>query len=63
MNEYAEWNVDTLHKNLFYLGEDRFLMMLLLEHFPTFKTKFIPDAVAHTIAPESWRTLFSQRRR
>ncbi|EGN94962.1 glycosyltransferase family 2 protein [Serpula lacrymans var. lacrymans S7.3] len=64
IDEYAEGNVDTLHKkNLFSLGEDRFLTTLLLKHFPTFKTKFSPDAVAHTMAPESWRVLFSQRRR
>ncbi|KAH7887285.1 glycosyltransferase family 2 protein [Phlebopus sp. FC_14] len=64
IDEYADGNVDTLHKkNLFSLGEDRFLTTLLLKHFPTFKTKFIPDAVAHTMAPESWRVLFSQRRR
>ncbi|KAF8415186.1 chitin synthase-domain-containing protein [Boletus edulis BED1] len=50
------------HKNLVSLGEDRFLTMLL-KHFPTFKTKFIPDTVTHTMAPESWRVLFSQRRR
>ncbi|KAF8634627.1 hypothetical protein AX15_000804 [Amanita polypyramis BW_CC] len=64
IDEYAEANVDTLHKkNLFSLGEDRFLTTLMLKHFPTFKTKFNPDAVAHTIAPEAWRILFSQRRR
>lgn len=64
IDEYAEPNVDTLHKkNLFSLGEDRFLTTLLMKHFPTFKTKFCGDAVAHTIAPDSWRILFSQRRR
>ncbi|KAJ7066810.1 glycosyltransferase family 2 protein [Mycena belliarum] len=64
IDEYAEPNVDTLHKkNLFSLGEDRFLTTLLMKHFPTFKTKFCPDAIAHTMAPESWRILFSQRRR
>ncbi|KAF9007947.1 chitin synthase-domain-containing protein [Cyathus striatus] len=64
IDEYSEPNVDTLHKkNLFSLGEDRFLTTLLMKHFPTFKTKFCPDAVAHTMAPESWRVLFSQRRR
>ncbi|KAG5652272.1 hypothetical protein H0H81_005583 [Sphagnurus paluster] len=64
IDEYSEPNVDTLHKkNLFSLGEDRFLTTLLMKHFPTFKTKFIPDAVAHTVAPESSRILFSQRRR
>ena len=64
IEDYAEPNVDTLHKkNLFSLGEDRYLTTLLLKHFPTFKTKFTPDAVAHTVAPESTRILFSQRRR
>ncbi|KAJ7590720.1 chitin synthase [Mycena floridula] len=47
IDEYAEPNVDTLHKkNLFSLGEDRFLTTLLMKHFPL-----------------SWRILFSQRRR
>ncbi|KAJ3528406.1 hypothetical protein NM688_g8003 [Phlebia brevispora] len=64
IEEYSEPIVDTLHKkNLLSLGEDRYLTTLLLKHFPTFRTKFIPDAVARTIAPESWRVLFSQRRR
>ncbi|KAG1751279.1 glycosyltransferase family 2 protein [Suillus paluster] len=64
IDEYADCNVDTLHKkNLFSLGEDRFLTTLLMKHFPNFKTKFTPDAVARTMAPISWRVLFSQRRR
>ena len=64
VEHYSENIVDTLHKkNLFSLGEDRYLTTLLLKHFPTFRTKFTPDAIAHTIAPESWRVLFSQRRR
>ncbi|CAL1699920.1 unnamed protein product [Somion occarium] len=64
IEEYSEPNVDTLHKkNLLSLGEDRYLTTLMLKHFPTFRTKFTPDAVAHTVAPESWRVLFSQRRR
>ena len=64
IDEYSEPNVDTLHKkNLLSLGEDRFLTTLLMKHFPTFKTKFTPDARAHTVAPESWRILLSQRRR
>ncbi|KAK7469967.1 hypothetical protein VKT23_001403 [Stygiomarasmius scandens] len=64
IDEYSEPNVDTLHKkNLFSLGEDRFLTTLLMKHFPTFKTKFNPDALARTVAPDSWRVLFSQRRR
>ncbi|KAI0307192.1 chitin synthase [Multifurca ochricompacta] len=64
IDEYSEPNVDTLHKkNLLSLGEDRFLTTLLMKHFPTFKTKFTQDALAHTVAPESWRVLLSQRRR
>ncbi|KAI0043471.1 glycosyltransferase family 2 protein [Auriscalpium vulgare] len=64
IDEYSEPNVDTLHKkNLFSLGEDRFLTTLLMKHFPTFKTKFNADALARTVAPESWRVLLSQRRR
>ncbi|KAK0190305.1 glycosyltransferase family 2 protein [Armillaria mellea] len=64
IDEYAEPNIDTLHKkNLFSLGEDRFLTTLLMKHFPTFKTKFCADAIARTMAPDSWRVLFSQRRR
>ncbi|GBE80201.1 Chitin synthase 8 [Sparassis crispa] len=64
IEEYSDPIVDTLHKkNLLSLGEDRYLTTLLLKHFPTFRTKFTPDAVARTIAPESWRVLFSQRRR
>ena len=36
IEEYAEPNVDTLHKkNLFSLGEDRFLTTLMMKHFPT----------------------------
>ncbi|OSX59590.1 glycosyltransferase family 2 protein [Postia placenta MAD-698-R-SB12] len=64
IEEYSEPNVDTLHKkNLLSLGEDRFLTTLLMKHFPTFRTKFTSAAIARTIAPESWRVLFSQRRR
>ena len=64
IDEYAEPNVDTLHKkNLFSLGEDRYLTTLMMKHFPTFKMKFTPDAIAHTVAPSSWSVLLSQRRR
>jgi len=64
IDEYAEPNVDTLHKkNLFSLGEDRYLTTLMMKHFPTFKMKFTPDAIAHTVAPSSWAVLLSQRRR
>jgi len=61
---YAEIRVDTLHmKNLLHLGEDRYLTTLLLKHHPQFKTKFIFDAHAYTIAPDSWAVFLSQRRR
>ncbi|KJA13420.1 glycosyltransferase family 2 protein [Hypholoma sublateritium FD-334 SS-4] len=46
----SEPNVDTLHKmKLFSLS--------------TFKTEFCPDAVVHTMAPESRRILLLQRHR
>ena len=61
---YAEIRVDTLHmKNLLHLGEDRYLTTLLLKHHPSYKTKFIFDAHAYTIAPDSWTVFLSQRRR
>lgn len=64
IEEYAEPNVDTLHKkNLFSLGEDRYLTTLMMKYFPTFKMKFTPDAIAHTVAPSKWSVLLSQRRR
>lgn len=56
--------VDTLHlKNLLHLGEDRYLTTLLLREFPTYKTSFVRDAEAKTIAPEEFKVLLSQRRR
>jgi chitin synthase len=64
IDEYSENRVDTLHKkNLLSLGEDRYLTTLILKHFPSFRTKFTPDAHAHTAAPERWGILLSQRRR
>ena len=61
IEEDAEPNVDTLHKkNLFLLGEDQILTMLLMKYFPTLKTKFCLDAVAHTMPPKSCHILFSQ---
>ncbi|KAI9828241.1 MAG: hypothetical protein M1826_006067 [Phylliscum demangeonii] len=64
VNGYAEIRVDTLHmKNLLHLGEDRYLTTLLLKHHPKYKTKFIFDAHAWTIAPERWSIFMSQRRR
>ncbi|KAL2811044.1 chitin synthase-domain-containing protein [Aspergillus granulosus] len=64
IEEYADNNVDTLHKkNLLALGEDRYLTTLMTKHFPTMSYKFIPDAYASTAAPETWSVLLSQRRR
>ncbi|KAF8905955.1 glycosyltransferase family 2 protein [Gymnopilus junonius] len=64
IDEYSENRVDTLHmKNLLHLGEDRYLTTLLLKHFPRYKTQFIRDAHAYTVAPDDWKVLLSQRRR
>ncbi|TFK32154.1 glycosyltransferase family 2 protein [Crucibulum laeve] len=64
IQDYSENRVDTLHmKNLLHLGEDRYLTTLLLKHFPLFKTQFIRDAHAYTVAPDDWKVLLSQRRR
>lgn len=61
---YSEIRVDTLHmKNLLHLGEDRYLTTLLLKHHSSFKTKYIFNAHAWTIAPDSWSIFMSQRRR
>ena len=64
VQEYADINVDTLHKkNLLSLGEDRYLTTLMTKHFPHMSYKFIPDAYALTEAPAEWSVLLSQRRR
>ncbi|KAI8991487.1 chitin synthase-domain-containing protein [Mycotypha africana] len=64
IDDYSINVVDTLHKkNLLHLGEDRYLTTLLLKHFPSFKTKFNPDAHCKTNAPDIWSVLISQRRR
>ncbi|GAA5863445.1 hypothetical protein JCM1840_007531 [Sporobolomyces johnsonii] len=64
IDDYCDGNLDTLHKkNLLALGEDRYLTTLILKHFPNYKTKFIADAHASTVAPHSWSILLSQRRR
>ncbi|ORX33474.1 chitin synthase-domain-containing protein [Kockovaella imperatae] len=64
IHDYSENRVDTLHlKNLLHLGEDRYLTTLVLKHFPTYKTKFVRDAHAQTVAPDSAKVLLSQRRR
>ena len=64
IDDYSECIVDTLHKkNLLSLGEDRYLTTIMMKHFPTFRMKFTPDAIAHTIAPDKFSILLSQRRR
>ncbi|KZS96924.1 glycosyltransferase family 2 protein [Sistotremastrum niveocremeum HHB9708] len=64
IQDYSENRVDTLHmKNLLHLGEDRYLTTLLLKHFPAYKTQFVRDAHAYTVAPDEWKILLSQRRR
>jgi len=61
---YSTIRVDTLHmKNLLHLGEDRYLTTLLLKYHSKYKTKYIFDAHAWTIAPDSWKVFLSQRRR
>lgn len=55
--------MDTLHlKNLLLLGEDRYLTTLILKNFPTYKTKFVRDAHAFTVAPDDYKVLLSQRK-
>ena len=64
VDDYAENNVDTLHKkNPLTLGEDRYLTTLILKYFPKKRTTFIPSAKATSIAPDQWNVLLSQRRR
>ncbi|KAJ1872108.1 hypothetical protein LPJ55_003347 [Coemansia sp. RSA 990] len=64
IKDYAENNVDTLHKkNLLHLGEDRYLTTLMLKHHPYYKNKFTSDAQCRTNAPDTWQVLLSQRRR
>ena len=61
---YSENVVDTLHKkNLFLLGEDRFLSTMLLKSFPKRKMIFVPNAICETIIPDEFKVLLSQRRR
>ena len=61
---YSNIRVDTLHmKNLLHLGEDRYLTTLLLKFHSKYKTKYIFNAHAWTIAPDSWSVFMSQRRR
>lgn len=62
--QYSENCVDTLHKkNLLLLGEDRFLSTLMLRSFPKRSMMFIPQAICHTVVPDEFSVLLSQRRR
>lgn len=64
IDAYATVRVDTLHmKNLLHLGEDRYLTTLLLKYHSKYKTKYIFNAHAWTVAPDSWSVFMSQRRR
>ena len=64
VEHYSENVVDTLHKkNLLLLGEDRYLTTLMLKTFPKRKNMFCPQAVCKTVVPDTFRVLFSQRRR
>lgn len=64
IRDYSVLDVDTLHKkNLFSLGEDRYLTTLLTKHFSKMKLTFVADAHAYTAAPDELKVLLSQRRR
>ncbi|KAH7906438.1 chitin synthase-domain-containing protein, partial [Hygrophoropsis aurantiaca] len=45
------------------LGEDHYLITLLLRQFPMHKTQFARDAYAFAATPNDWKILLSQRRR
>lgn len=63
-NKYSTNKVETLHeKNLFNLGEDRYLTTLLLLKFDDMKLSFSPEATCHTVVPHTFSILLSQRRR
>ncbi|CDZ98127.1 glycosyltransferase family 2 protein [Phaffia rhodozyma] len=64
IREYSQSEVSTLHqKNLLLLGEDRFLSTMMLRTFPNRKMMFCPQARCHTVAPDTFSVLLSQRRR
>jgi chitin synthase len=64
VENYSENVVDTLHKkNLYLLGEDRYLTTLMLRSFPSRKMLFIPQATCETMVPDTLSILLSQRRR
>ncbi|TQS33491.1 hypothetical protein Golomagni_06162, partial [Golovinomyces magnicellulatus] len=64
VEHYSENVVETLHeKNLYLLGEDRYLTTLMLRTFPKRKQIFVPQAVCKTTVPDTFMVLLSQRRR
>lgn len=64
VEHYSENVVETLHeKNLYLLGEDRYLTTLMLRTFPKRKQVFVPQAVCKTTVPAKFMVLLSQRRR
>jgi chitin synthase len=64
IRDYSVNNVDTLHKkNLFSLGEDRYLTTLMSKYFPKMKFTFVADAKCLTNVPQDFSVLLSQRRR
>ncbi|OAA63947.1 chitin synthase 4 [Cordyceps fumosorosea ARSEF 2679] len=64
VEHYSENVVETLHeKNLYLLGEDRYLTTLMLRTFPKRKQIFVPQAVCKTTVPDEFMVLLSQRRR
>lgn len=64
VEHYSENVVETLHdKNLYLLGEDRYLTTLMLRTFPKRKQVFVPQAVCKTTVPDEFMVLLSQRRR
>ncbi|KYK56011.1 chitin synthase 4 [Drechmeria coniospora] len=64
VEHYSENVVETLHeKNLYLLGEDRYLTTLMLRTFPKRKQVFVPQAVCKTTVPAKFSVLLSQRRR
>ncbi|CCE30655.1 CHS4 chitin synthase CHS-4 [Claviceps purpurea 20.1] len=64
VEHYSENVVETLHeKNLYLLGEDRYLTTLMLRTFPKRKQVFVPQAVCKTTVPDNFMVLLSQRRR
>jgi chitin synthase len=64
VEHYSENIVETLHeKNLYLLGEDRYLTTLMLRTFPKRKQVFVPQAVCKTTVPDKFMVLLSQRRR